>query len=380
VSDDGSRRDDALARWRLILGSSADSAFGGAVRLSADALAADAALSWLYDRDPDLAEREIRDRRGDLGPSQLTVPAWLDEVHRLFPKETIERLEQDAVERYEIHEVVTNPEVLARAEPNETLLKAVLRTKHLMSAEVLAMARELVVRVVRELMEKLAREVRSSFSGTKGRRRSRIKAARNFDAKGTIRENLATFDAARRRLVIKRPLFFSRTRRHFERWQIILLVDESGSMLGSVIHAAVTAACLWGLPSVRTHLCIFDTEVVDLTDTVTDPVEVLMRVQLGGGTDIGKAVAYAAGLIESPRRTIVVLITDFFEGASAEWLVRRVKALCDQGTAVLGLAALDEQANPDYDRDLARRLVAVGAHVGAMTPGQLALWIAEKVR
>ncbi len=380
MSDDGSRRDDALARWRLILGSSADSAFGGAVRLSADALAADAALSWLYDRDPDLAEREIRDRRGDLGPSQLTVPAWLDEVHRLFPKETIERLEQDAVERYEIHEVVTNPEVLARAEPNETLLKAVLRTKHLMSAEVLAMARELVVRVVRELMEKLAREVRSSFSGTKGRRRSRIKAARNFDAKGTIRENLATFDAARRRLVIKRPLFFSRTRRHFERWQIILLVDESGSMLGSVIHAAVTAACLWGLPSVRTHLCIFDTEVVDLTDTVTDPVEVLMRVQLGGGTDIGKAVAYAAGLIESPRRTIVVLITDFFEGASAEWLVRRVKALCDQGTAVLGLAALDEQANPDYDRDLARRLVAVGAHVGAMTPGQLALWIAEKVR
>jgi Mg-chelatase subunit ChlD len=380
VSDDIARRNDALARWRLILGSSADSAFGGSVRLSADALAADAALSWLYDRDPDLAEREIRDRRGDLGPSQLTVPAWLDEVHRLFPKETIERLEQDAVERYDIHEVVTNPEVLARAEPNETLLKAVLRTKHLMSAEVLAMARELVARVVRELMEKLAREVRSSFSGTKGRRRSRIKVAKNFDAKGTIRENLATFDAERRRLVIKRPLFFSRTRRHCERWQIILLVDESGSMLGSVIHAAVTAACLWGLPSVRTHLCIFDTEVVDLTETVTDPVEVLMRVQLGGGTDIGKAVAYAAGLIEAPRRTIVVLITDFFEGASAEWLVRRVKALCDQGTAVLGLAALDEQANPDYDRDLARRLVAVGAHVGAMTPGQLALWIAEKVR
>jgi hypothetical protein len=151
-------------------------------------------------------------------------------------------------------------------------------------------------------------------------------------------------------------------------------------MLGSVIHAAVTAACLWGLPSVRTHLCIFDTEVVDLTESVTDPVEVLMRVQLGGGTDIGKAVAYASGLIEAPRRAIVVLITDFFEGGSPGLLVRGVKALCDQGTAVLGLAALDEQANPDYDRDLARRLVDVGAHVGAMTPGQLAVWIAEKVR
>jgi hypothetical protein len=131
---------------------------------------------------------------------------------------------------------------------------------------------------------------------------------------------------------------------------------------------------------VRTHLAIFDTEVVDLTERVTDPVEVLMKVQLGGGTDIGKAVGYGAGLVEAPRRAIVVLVTDFFEGASPGVLVQRVKALCDQGTTVLGLAALDEQANPAYDRDLARRLVQVGAHVGAMTPGELVGWIAEKVR
>jgi Mg-chelatase subunit ChlD len=130
----------------------------------------------------------------------------------------------------------------------------------------------------------------------------------------------------------------------------------------------------------RRSLCIFDTEVVDLTDRVTDPVEVLMKVQLGGGTDIGKAVAYAQGLVENPRRTIVVLVTDFFEGASQHVLVSRVKALCDQGTLVLGLAALDQHANPAYDRDLARRLVAVGAHVGAMTPGELVAFLAEKVR
>ena len=368
-----------LVRWRLILGSSADEALGGAARLSPDALAMDAALSWLYDRDPELAERDIRDRRGDLGPSQLTVPAWLSEVHRLFPKETVERVERDAVERYEIHEVVTNPDVLARAEPNETLLRAVLRTKHLMSAEVLAMARELVARVVRELMDRLAREVRTSMSGAKSRRRSAVKVAKNFDPKGTIRKNLATFDKERKKLVIKRPLFFSRSRRHFERWQIILLVDESGSMIGSVIHAAVTAACLWGLPGMQTHLCIFDTEVVDLTASVTDPVEILMRVQLGGGTDIGKAVAHAAGLIEAPRRTIVVVITDFFEGADKNVLVRRVRALCEKGTTVLGLASLDAEANPDFDRDLARRLASVGAHIGAMTPGELAAFIAEKV-
>jgi Mg-chelatase subunit ChlD len=374
--------DPNLTRWRLILGDAARGALGGGAggELSGDDLACDAALSWLYDREPGLADRDIQDRRGNLGPSQLTVPDWLNEVHRLFPKETIERLEQDAVERYQIHEVVTNPEVLARVEPNETLLKAVLRTKHLMSAEVLALARELVAKVVCKLMEKLARQVKRSFTGTRSRRRSPIKIARNFDAKGTIRQNLDTWDVKKRRLVIKRPLFFSRTRRHCEKWQVILLVDESGSMLSSVIHSAVTAACLWGLPAVRTHLAIFDTEVVDLTERVTDPVELLMKVQLGGGTDIGKAVAYGAGLVEAPRRAIVVLITDFYEGAPPDLLVQRVKALCDQGTIVLGLAALDEQANPAYDRDLARRLVQVGAHVGAMTPGELVNFIAEKVR
>lgn len=375
-----STNDEALARWRLMLGSSACGGFGAGGKLDPDADAVDAALGWLYDRDAALKDRDVRQRTGGLGDSQLTVPAWLDEIHRLFPKETIERLERDAVEKYEIHDVVTNPDVLARIEPNETLLAAVLRTKHLMNPEVLALARELVAKVVRKLIERLARTVRTSMSGARQRRRSTFKLARNFDAKLTVRSNLGRWDRTNKRLAIERPIFFSRSRRSCDNWQIILLVDESGSMLGSVIHAAVTAACLWGLPGVKTHLCIFDTEVVDLTAQVTDPVEVLMKVQLGGGTDIGKAVAYGAGLVESPRRSIVVLITDFFEGASTELLVQRVKALCESGAIVLGLAALDEQATPAYDRDTAQRLVQVGAHVGAMTPGELVGFIAGKVR
>ena len=373
-------RDERLVRWRLVLGKAAEE-LDGRAGMSAEDLAADATLGWLYDRDPSLGERDVRDRSGGLGGSSLSVPDWLDQVHKLFPKETIERLERDAVEKYQIHEVVTNPEVLKRIEPSETLLRAVMLTKHLMSPEVLAMARELAGKVIRQLMEKLARKVRQSFHGTRTRRRSRIHIAKNFDAKATLRRNLQGWDPAAKRIqYIREPLFVSRTRRHMERWQIILLVDESGSMMGSVIHSAVTAACLWGLPGTKTHLCIFDTEVVDLTERVTDPVEVLMKVQLGGGTDIGKAVGYAQQLVESPRRTIVVLVTDFFEGASGNVLVSRVKALCDAGATVLGLAALDEQANPSYDRDMARALVNVGAHVGAMTPGQLVQFIAEKVR
>ena len=160
----------------------------------------------------------------------------------------------------------------------------------------------------------------------------------------------------------------------------MLVVDQSGSMVSSVIHAAVTAACLWGLPGMRTHLVAFDTAVVDLTRDTSDPVELLMKVQLGGGTDIQKAVGYAAGLLEAPRRSIVVIISDFYEGGPQGMLLQRVRALCEQGTHVLGLAALDEQARPDFNRDLAQQLVNAGAHVAAMTPGALAGWIAEKVR
>jgi Mg-chelatase subunit ChlD len=373
--------DPTLVRWRLVLGEAAQLGLG-CPALDGDAQACDAALGWLYDRDSELGQRDVRgSRQGGSEGSTLSVPDWINQVHRLFPKETIERLERDAVERYQIHEVVTNPEVLRRVQPSEALLQAVLRTKHLMNPEVLGLARELVARVVRELIEKLAREVKASFSGTLDRRRSTpFKSARNFDPKRTIRENLAHWSPEQQRLYIRRPWFLARTKRHSTRWQVILVVDQSGSMVSSVIHTAVTAACLWGLPAIKTHLIAFDTQVVDLTDRASDPVELLMKVQLGGGTDIEKAVTYAASLVENPRKTILAVITDFFEGGNAELLVRRVKALCEQGTQVLGLAALDEQANPCYDRDLARRLADVGAHVGAMTPGQLASFVAEKVR
>lgn len=376
-----------LVRWRLVLGEPAEEDLGG---LGGDAARMDTALEWLYGRDPEAGERDERrsgggpgssdDRRGGDGPSSLSVPDWISEIQKLFPKETIERLERDAVLKYRIEEVVTSPEVLQRVEPSAALLEAVLRTKHLMSPEVLALARQLVEKVVRQLLEKLAREVRPAFSGTVDRRRrSPLKIARNLDFRRTLHDNLKRWDPKARRLLLEKPYFFARTRRHVERWQVILLVDQSGSMVSSVIHSAVTAACLWGLPGIKTHLVAFDTAVVDLTEDVTDPVELLMKVQLGGGTDIQKAVAYAADLVEAPRRAIVVLISDFYEGGSPELLVRRVASLCAQGTKVLGLAALDEQANPSFDRDLARRLVEVGAEVGAMTPGELAAWIAEKV-
>jgi uncharacterized protein with von Willebrand factor type A (vWA) domain len=358
-----------LRRWRLVLGKSSADSLDAAAGTTPEDLARDAALDWLYERDTALGERDIRG--ADLGESALSVPRWIDDVHRLFPKETVERLEREAVEEFGLHEVVTNKEVLERIEPSETLLRAVLLTKHLMNEEVLALARELVRRVVAQLIEALAKDVRAAFAGARNRRRSRYRSMRNFDPRGTVRANLRHFDPAQRKLVIREPLFWSRSKRHGEQWQVIVIVDQSGSMVSSVIHAAVTAACLWGLPSIKTHLIAFDTNVVDLTGQVADPVETLMKVQLGGGTDIARAVQYAEQLVENPARTVVVLITDLYEGGDADALVRSVKRQTTQGVKFVTLAALDEQATPNYDRELGARFVKAGASVGAMTPHQL---------
>ncbi|MFG1606744.1 VWA domain-containing protein [Actinoplanes sp. NPDC049265] len=351
--------------------------------LGADGVARDAALNWLYGRDGEHDRRDVRPgaagKEGGDGPSVVTTVDWLDDINRLFPKETIERLQRDAVELYQINDIVTDPAVLETIEPNPSLLRAVLQTKHLMNPEVLRLARRIVEAVVRDLLAKMAVEVRAAFSGTRARRPSRWKQARDFDMRRTLRANLGHFRPEEKRLYIETPHFFSRTRRHVEQWQVILLVDQSGSMVDSVIHSAVTAACLWGLPGVRTHLIAFDTDVVDLTSDVDDPVELLMKVQLGGGTDIARAVRYGAGLIEQPRRAIVAVISDFYEGGSQSVLIRAVRELVDQGTKVLGLAALDEQASPAFDRDMAQSLANVGASMGAMTPGELAAFVAEQV-
>lgn len=367
----------AVERWRLLLGEAAEGSLQTGLG-TGPALGMDRALAWLYGRE---GSGDTLDRHGGDAPSQLSVPEWINEIHELFPKETIERLERDAIERYGIDEVVTNPEVLERATPNPALLEAVLRTKHLMNPQVLALARQLVAKVVKELIEKLAKQVQRSFSGSRRRQQlSRQGSWNQFAARETLRRNLKNYDAERRRLIIERPMFYVNHRRTLEPWQILLVVDQSGSMVSSVIHSAVTAACLSGLPGIRTHLIAFDTEIVDLTAQVEDAVEVLMNVQLGGGTHIGKAVSYAADQIDVPRRAIVVIISDFYEGMPEHVLIDTVRSLLAQGTIVLGLAALDDKAEAAYDRELAGKLAELGAHVGAMTPGQLAAWLAEKLK
>lgn len=371
-------RYDAETRWRLILGPAGDEALG-AKGEGAEEL--EQALSWLYDRETDEDESRSLARSGPgRGKSHpLSVPDWLNAIHELFPVEAIERLESDALNRYGILDIVTRKEALANVAPSLSLVEAILRCKSKMEASVLDAARAVVAKVVEDLKKKLTEEVEHRLGMTPMRhRRSRYRVARNLDALRTIRKNLRHWDQEKKRIVISQPEFFSRVRRFGPRYQIIVLVDQSGSMARNIIHAAVVASVLYKLPATRSHLVVYDTAVVDLSAHVDDPVELLLRVQLGGGTNGQLALQYAAELIDIPHRTILLWITDFEDNAEA--LAREVEALVGAGVIVFGAASLDDQTRGAYDHGVAQAVADAGAHVAATTPGKLVGWIVEKMR
>ena len=284
----------------------------------------DRALDYLYGREYAGAACGSRDegshrRRSE--DSVLAVPDWLKDVRELFPRETVEIIERHALERYGMTELVTDAERCSKMEPSYELLKAVLSFRHLMAPKVLEVARQLVRQVVEELRGGWRRtSARRSGAGSTASKRSPLKVARNLDWHRTIRANLKHYDRERKRLIVESLHFFSRVEHHIP-WHIIMAVDCSGSMMDSVIHSAVMAGIFKGLPAVRVSLVAFDTAVVDLTEQADDPTEVLMSVQLGGGTDIAGALGYCETLVQSPTRTIVVLVTDFFEGGPPDRLL-----------------------------------------------------------
>ena len=366
----------ALNRWRLILGKNADQCIpleGGAlVRM-------DDALEFLYGRE---AGQDVRERspQGGQGDSQLTVAQWLNEVRCLFPRETAEILQRHALDRYHLAELLTDREILESMEPNQALLETVLSLKHMMKGPVLDAARRLVQRVAEQLTKKMQADVRRSALGKLDRSsRSNVRSLRNLDIQRTIRKNLSHYDMEHRRLMVEQVYFNGRIKR-YSPWRVILAVDESGSMLSSIIHSAIMAGIFARLPMLDTRLVIFDTAVVDLSGYVQDPVELLMSVQLGGGTDIAGALRYCESLIAAPHRTMVVLVSDLCEGNSRHSLYGVCHDILESGARLIALTALDETAAPAYDRSTAEALAGLGAHVGAMTPARLADFMASVMR
>ncbi|ESQ75235.1 VWA domain-containing protein [Asticcacaulis sp. AC402] len=371
---------EVLRRWRMVLGGYAQPAMD-TVRLVGADQRADRALDYLYARE--MEQRGLRrgkgGRAGSLDPSQLTALGWLNEVRSLFPQSVLETVQAHAIDTLGLTELLSDPKVLGSLEPNRDLLKSLVAFKGRANPQVQEKIREVARTVVDEIVRRLRPRVQQALAGRPNRfRRSQQKSMQNFDWRATIRDNLRNYDPERKRIITDRLRFFGRSRRRLP-WRIILCVDQSGSMLDSTIYAAVMAAILTGLPSLDVRLVVFDTSVVDLSEEAADPVSVLMSVQLGGGTDIAGAVAYCEQLVEQPTRTVLALITDFCEGGPASRLIAAIRRLNAARVTMIGLAALSEDATPDYDRATAERVAAAGMKVAALTPDRFADWLGEVI-
>lgn len=365
---------EMLRRWRLMLGRYAQPLQTEA--WSANDGRLDASLDYLYGREYERKGMLRAGGGGSLDPSQLRAIDWLTQARKLFPQDVYERVQGHAIERYELSGLLRDPAVLASLEPNQALARALIGMRGRLGADMHDAVRAVIRQVVEEITERLRKDFVNAVVGRRNRfRRTQMKSAQNFDWRATIAANLKHYDLASRRLLMARPVFNARVKRSLP-WDVILCVDQSASMMDSVIYAAVVAGILSGLPAVNVRLVVFDTSVVDLTHLAADPVEVLLTVQLGGGTNIGRAVQYCEQLVSNPQRTVLALISDFEEGAPPGPLLAALKRMAESRVTLLGLAALDARAQPVYDHGMAQRLADQGMHVAALTPQHFAEWLA----
>lgn len=359
-----------VSRWRLVLGKTAEQV-GISCRGDAQATAAQGAIDFVFEGD---------DRGAGSGGSALTVPTWIDAVSELFPRQAKEVLERELISRRGIAELLDHPKLLEKIEPNVELVKTLMTHKDLLDPRARILARKIIDQVVEQLKRQLEVRIEAAIVGALRKdRHSPRKVFRNLDLKKTLRKNLHNWDDERRRLLVEQ-LFYFAAERNKRPWHIIVCVDQSGSMLDSAIFSAVMASIFAELPAVKTSLVLFDTNVVDLSAEVGSPVDVLLKVQLGGGTDITQALIYCGGLVAEPARTIVVLITDFFEGRNEQDLVDQVRVMADSGVRMIGLGALGYDARPEYNRSTAGKCRKNGMDILVCTPERLAEAMAEIIR
>ncbi|WP_433591580.1 VWA domain-containing protein [Nocardia sp. CA-145437] len=353
-----------LRRWRLVLGSAGEAGLGCGGLSNPDDQAMDRALGSLYDSGQGGSGR----RSGGLGGSAPQVSRWLGDIRRYFPSTVVEVMQRDAVDRLNLTELLLEPELLEAVEPDVHLVGTLLSLNRVMPETTKATARMVVEKVVKEIERRIAAQTVAAVGGALNRaaRVSRPKL-RDIDWDRTIRKNLANYLPDHRTVVPERLVGYGRKAQAVKR-DVVLAIDQSGSMASSVVYASVFGAVLASMRSLRTSLVVFDTAVVDLTEKLSDPVEVLFGTQLGGGTDINRAIAYSQSLITRPADSLFVLISDLYEGGVRAEMLRRIRAMKESGVQVVVLLALSDEGAPAYDRDNAAALTALGVPAFACTP------------
>jgi Mg-chelatase subunit ChlD len=342
-------------RWRLILGGGAND--GTECQLSGTDAGMDRTLGALYDSD----------RKGGLGSSSPNVARWLGDIREYFPSSVVRVMQADALDRLSLQQMLLEPEMLASVEPDVNLVATLLSLRSVIPNRTRETARIVVRKVVEELTKKLDSPTRQAIAGALNRSiRNRRPRHQEIDWERTIRANLRHYQPEYRTVVPETRIGFGRKRNSLR--DLILCVDQSGSMAASMVYAGVFGAVLASIPAVATRMVVFDTAVVDLTEEISDPVELLFGIQLGGGTDINQALGYCQGLVRRPAETVLVLISDLFEGGDRAGMLRKAKALVDAGVKVVTLLALNDNGAPGYDHGVAAEFSGMGIPAFACTP------------
>ncbi|GLX39230.1 VWA domain-containing protein [Streptomyces roseochromogenus] len=357
--------DERLRRWRMVLGGGADGT--GYAPAGRDA-AMDAALEALYGSGGDGGGRPAGERSAGLGGSAPQVARWLGDIRAYFPTTVVQVMQRDAIERLGLATLLLEPEMLEAVEPDVHLVGTLLSLNKALPDTTRETARAVVRKVVEDLERRLASRTRATVTGALDRSaRTARPRHRDIDWDRTIRANLKNYLPEHRTVVPERLVGHGRSARAVRK-EVVLCVDQSGSMAASVVYASVFGAVLASMRSIATRLVVFDTAVVDLTDQLDDPVDVLFGTQLGGGTDINRALAYCQSRITRPADTVVVLISDLYEGGIRDEMIKRVAAMKAAGVEFVTLLALSDEGAPAYDHEHAAALAALGAPAFACTP------------
>ena len=372
--------EEYLKRWRLILGG--NEADGTGITLTQEEQRIDQSLEAVYDSD----------RRGGLGSSAPKVSRWLGDIREFFPQTVVQVIQRDAIKRLNITSLLTEKEMLETVVPDVHLVATLMSLSRVIPDKNKDMARQVVRKVVDELLRKLSAPTQQAVTGALNRSARRRNPRYNeIDWKTTITKNLKNYQPEYKTIIPEVRIGYGRKRKAMK--DIILCLDQSGSMGTSVIYSGIFGSVLASIPAVSTRMVVFDTTVVDLTDDLQDPVDLLFGVQLGGGTDIARALTYCQGVITRPQDTVLVLVTDLYEGGDAREMRKKFVSLVNSGVQLIVLPALNDDGAPSYDKSHAEFLANIGVPTFACTPDKfpdlmaaalskqdIGMWISQNIK
>lgn len=344
-----------IRKWRLILGGGPNDGTGHS--LGGTDLQMDKTLEALYDSD----------RSGGLGPSSPNVSRWLGDIRSFFPNTVVQVMQQDALKRLNLTQMLFESEMLENVTPDVHLVATLMTLSRVIPDKTKDTARQVVRKVVDELLRKLSAPMQQAVTGSLNRsvRNNRPRHNEiNWDS--TIRRNLKHYQPEYKTIIPEVKVGYGRRRTSLK--DVVLCLDQSGSMGTSVVYSGIFGSVMASIPAVKTKMVVFDTAVADLTEDLTDPVELLFGVQLGGGTDINAALTYCQQIITRPMDTVMVLITDLYEGGNQAEMRKRAVELVSAGVQVVVLLALNDDGAPSYDHNNAQFLSNLGIPVFACTP------------